>query len=78
VNDQAEEITGFPTRGSIIIHIFALIFAITLTFATAFLNGVTAITIWRSRILKQKTSNFTILLQSIVDLANGVFFMPLW
>ena len=77
MNDQAEEITGFPTRGSMIIHIFALIFAITLTFATAFLNGVTAITIWRSRILKQKTSNFTILLQSIVDLANGVFFMLL-
>ena len=77
VNDQAQEITGFPTRGSMVIHIFAVIFAIIITFATVFLNGVTAITIWRSRILKEKTSNFTILLQSIVDLANGVFFMPL-
>ena len=76
-DDRAEVITGFPTDASILGHIFALTFIIVLTLSTIILNGVTVITIWRSKSLKQRPSNFAILLQSSVDLANGVLVMPL-
>ncbi len=33
--------------------------------------------IWKSRLLKERVSNFTVLIQSIVDLANGIFFMTM-
>lgn len=77
MDDQAQVLTSFPTNESILVHIFALILIIILTFTTISLNGVTVFTIWRSRILRQKPSNFTILLQSVVDFANGVVIMPL-
>ncbi|CAB4007446.1 histamine H2 receptor-like [Paramuricea clavata] len=77
MDDEAQVLTSFPTNESILVHIFALILIIILTFTTISLNGVTVFTIWRSRILRQKSSNFTILLQSVVDFANGVFIMPL-
>jgi hypothetical protein len=77
MDDQAQVLASFPTNESILVHIFALILIIILTFTTISLNGVTVFTIWRSRILRQKSSNFTILLQSVVDFANGVVIMPL-
>ncbi len=77
LDDQAEIITSFPTNESIMVHIFASIVVIILAFTTVSLNGVTIFTIWRSRILKEKTSNFAIMLQSIVDFANGAMVMPL-
>ena len=77
LNDQAQMVTSFPTSESIAVHIFALIFMIILSFTTVSLNGVVVFTIWRSRTLKEKSANFTIMLQSIVDLSNGALVMPL-
>ena len=77
LDDQAEFITRFQTDKSILVHSFALIFVIALIFTTISLNGITVITIRRSRALKEKQSNFTIFMQSIADLANGVLVMPL-
>ncbi len=78
LDDQAEIIITFPTDESIMIHIFALIFVIFLFFTTVCLNGITVFTIWRSRVLREKSSNFTIMLQSIVDFGNGATVMPLF
>ena len=77
LDDQAEFITRFQTDKSILVLSFALIFVIILIFTTISLNGITVITIRRSRALKEKQSNFTIFMQSIADLANGVLVMPL-
>ena len=77
LDDQVELITGFPTNKSVWVHSFALIFVVVLIFTTISLNGITVITIQRSRELKKKQSNFTILMQSVVDLANGVLVLPL-
>ena len=77
LDDQAEVITGFPTEKSILVHVFALIFVIFLIPTTVSLNGITVFTIQRSRVLKERQSNFTILMQSMVDLANGALIMPL-
>ena len=77
LDDQIELITGFPTDKSVWVHSFALIFVVVLIFTTISLNGITVITIQRSRELKEKQSNFTILMQSVVDLANGVLVLPL-
>ncbi len=77
LDGQAAIVISFPTNESILVHIFALIVVIILVFTTVFLNGVAILTIWRSRILKEKTSNFTIMLQSIADFGNGAMVMPL-
>ena len=77
LEDQAEVITRFPTDDSILVHVFALVFVVILIFTTVSLNAITVITIQRWRALKEKPSNFTILMQSIVDLANGILIMPL-
>ena len=77
LDDQLELITGFPTNKSVWVHSFALIFVVVLIFTTISLNGITVITIKRSRELKEKQCNFTILMQSVVDLVNGVLVLPL-
>lgn len=77
LDDQAEIITKFPSDESDLSHIIAVIYLTLLTCTTVFLNGITIITIWHSNILREKTFNFTILMQSVVDLAFGVFVMPL-
>ena len=77
LDEQVEFITRFPTDESILVYLFAMIFVVILIFTTISLNGITVITIQRSRALKEKQSNFTILMQSIVDLANGVLILPL-
>ena len=77
LDDQAQMVTSFPTSESIAVHIFAFIFMIILSFTTVSLNGVIVFTIWRSRTLKEKSANFTIMLQSIVDFGNGALVMRL-
>jgi hypothetical protein len=77
LDDQAEMVVSFPASESMAVHILALIFMAILIFTTVCLNGVTAFTIWRSKTLKEKPANFTIMLQSIVDFGNGALVMPL-
>ena len=77
LDDQAQIVTSFPTSESIAVYIFALTFMIILSLTTVSLNGVTVFTIWRSRTLKGKSANFTIMLQSIVDFGIGALVMPL-
>jgi hypothetical protein len=77
LNDIIEVIIKFPSTLSVIPYIVALVVNVTLVFTTIFLNGVTVATIWNSSMLKERVSNFTILIQSVVDLANGIFFMVL-
>ena len=64
LDDQAEMVVSFPASESMAVHILALIFMAILIFTTVCLNGVTAFTIWRSKTLKEKPANFTIMLQS--------------
>ena len=77
LDDEAEVIVKYPTEESVLVHVIALIIIIVLIFTTISLNGVTFLTIWRSQILRQKPSNFAIMLQSFIDLANGILVMPL-
>jgi hypothetical protein len=49
-----------------------------LAFSTIFLNGISIVTIRGSSQLKNKVCHFVILLQSVLDLAVGVFGIPLF
>ena len=66
-----------PDKGSVILYVFALVTNVCLIFTTLFFNGVTVATIWKSDKLREKKPNFLIMIQSMVDLANVVFFMTL-
>ena len=76
-NTRLTVIIKYPSTSSRILYIFALFVNVTLLFTTIFLNGITVVTIWKSRLLKEKTSNFTVMIQSFVDLANGMLYMTL-
>ena len=67
----------FPDTWSVILYAIALAINLCLIFTTLFFNGVTVATIWKSRRLREIKSNFLIMIQSMVDLANGIFFMTL-
>ena len=71
------EVVEIPDKRSIILYVFALFTNVCLIFTTLFFNGVTIATIWKSRKLREIKSNFLIIIQSMVDLANGIFFMTL-
>jgi hypothetical protein len=77
LNVKIMVVIKYPSSSSVIPHIIALVFNVCLIFSTVFLNGITVAAIWKSRLLKERVSNFTVLIQSIVDLANGIFFMTM-
>ncbi len=77
LNVKIMVVIKYPSSSSVIPHIIALVFNVCLIFSTVFLNGITVTAIWKSRLLKERVSNFTVLIQSIVDLANGIFFMTM-
>lgn len=58
-------------------HIFAIIFNAVLIVPTISLNAIAAATIFKATHLRRKSCYFTILVQSHVDLAIGVFALPL-
>ena len=78
LNTKLTVVIKFPYASDRILYIFALIANVIILFTTTFLNGITVTAMWKSRSLKEKVSNFTIMIQSFVDLANGVFFMTLF
>lgn len=67
----------FPSTWSLILYVIAFLINASLVFTTLFLNGVAVMTIWNSPTLNKRVSFFTVLIQSIVDLANGATVMPL-
>ncbi len=77
-NNQEILIKGFVSEKDKLIQIIALVIGIVFFFSTTFLNGVAAATIWRSRELLRKVCNFTIMIQSIVDLTIGLIVLPLF
>ena len=66
-----------PDDRSVILYVFALVTNVCLILSSLFFNGITVAAIWNSRKLREIKSNFLIMIQSMVDLANGIFFMTL-
>ena len=77
LKENIEVVIRFPSTWSFILYVVAFLINVSLVFSTLFLNGVAVVTIWNSSTLNKRVSFFTILIQSIVDLANGVTVMPL-
>lgn len=69
---------GFPSEKYFINQIIYCIVNALLMIATAFLNGISVLTISRSSQLKSKTCYFLILIQSTGDFAVSVVFYPLY
>ena len=70
--------TNLPSENLVHNHIFAIAFNGIMIIPTILLNGVAVITIFRSSQLSSKPCYFIILLQSMFDLAVGVFSIPLF
>ena len=77
LNEKIEIVINFPSTWSVLLYVAALLVSVSLSLTALFLNGVTVVTIWNSRTLKERVSNFLILIQSTIDLANGVILIPL-
>jgi hypothetical protein len=77
LKEKVEVIIKFPSTWSLLLYVIALLVNVCIFFANLLLNGITVATIWNSRNLKEKASNFAILNQSIVDLAHGLLVIPL-
>ena len=71
-------VTKLPSYKFVINHIFAIAFNGILIIPTIILNAIPIITILKSSQLKSKPCYFIILVQSFVDLAVGVFGIPLF
>ena len=71
-------ITKLPSEKFVINHIFAITFNGILIIPTILLNAVAIKTILKSSQLKSKPCYFIILVQSMIDLAVGVFGIPLF
>jgi hypothetical protein len=71
-------ITKLPSEKFLINHIFAITFNSILVISTISLNAVAIKTILKSSQLKSKPCYFIILVQSVIDLAVGVFGIPLF
>ena len=78
LDDQAAVIHFSPTSRYKIVHIIMSVICAMLTLTTIYLNACTVITIWRTKTLKAKMSNFTIMIQSSMDLLQGTLVMPLF
>ncbi len=77
-NSRDELIVTFPSKDSLHVHVIAIIIGTILYLPTVFLNAVTFTAIWRSRLLKEKVTNFTLMVKSLIDLAIGILFIPLF
>ncbi len=71
-------VAKLPSDKFVINHIFAIAFNVILIIPTIILNAIPIITILKSSQLKSKPCYFIILVQSFVDLAVGVFGIPLF
>ena len=69
---------SLPSNGFFINHIIIIATNIILIIPTILLNAISIVTISKSSSLKSKTCYFVILLQSVSDLAVGIFGIPLF
>ncbi len=75
LDEEVKVITKFPTMTGLVVEGIGLVFLNIFFLSTVILNAVAVTTIWKSRILKQKICNFTVLIQSAMDLLNGASFV---
>ena len=75
-SDRDEVIVTFPSQIHFHFHVVAIIISIILYFSTVLLNAVSFTLIWRTRLLKEKVSNFTIAIKSFIDLGIGLLVIP--
>ena len=77
MKEEVQAVAKFPSTKSLILYVIALLINVGLFFSTIIFNGVTMVTIWNTPKLKERVSNFAILMQSIFDFASGIFIIPL-
>lgn len=77
-NEREELIVAFPSKNNIYVHTFVLVVSIVFFLPTIFLNAVAVTTILKSRVMREKVSNFTIMAKSVIDLAIGLLIYPLF
>lgn len=77
-SDRDELIVTFPSMTYFHFHVTAIVISVILYFSTVFLNGVSFVVIWRSRLLKEKMSNFTIAVKCFIDLGIGILVIPVY
>ena len=78
LSDKDELIVTFPTKTYFYLHVTAIVISVILYFSSVFLNTVSFAVIWRSRLLKQKMSNFTVAIKSFIDLGIGMLVIPVY
>ena len=71
-------VAKFPTKSDKFIYATIAGISAILTCTAIYLNACTVITIWKTSILRAKLSNFTVMMQSTVDLLHGLLVMPLF
>ena len=71
-------ITHFPATSDAAFHITLTAICVILTFTGICLNACTVLTIWKTPILKEKLSNFIIMMQSTIDLLIATLVIPLF
>ena len=71
-------IVAFPSRKYVLNQVITLVASCALTIPVIILNGVTVLTILKSRQLKAKVCHFLVLIQSIVDSTVGLLTLPLF
>ena len=76
--DRLSIIIQFPATSDQIIHATMTMLCGMLTVTAICLNTCSAITIWKTPALKEKLSNFVIMMQSITDILHGTLVMPLF
>ena len=74
----ASKVNKFPETSDKNVFIMLTVISVMLTFTTIALNACTVFTILKTTVLREKLSNFTIMMQSTIDLLSGTFFMPLF
>ena len=78
LDDNVDVITKFPATSDQYISATIAGTCAMLTCTAIYLNACTVITIWKTPILSDKISNFTIMMQSTIDFLRGLFVMPLF
>ena len=74
---QVHLIIHFPWSTDLrAIHTVMMAVCIILAISATYLNACTVLTIWKTNVLREKLSNFTILLLSFIDLLHGTLVMP--
>ena len=78
LNDLINIINKFPEKSDKVTWAVITMICVILIFTTICLNACTVITIWKTPVLREKLSNFTIMMQSSIDLLHGLLLMPIF